>query len=121
MTADVDFQRQYPVTVNDHDAVARARDVVIDLLGSPEEPAGHRWVDMPTPVTGSEDFSRILQAVPGAMLFLGACPPGVDPATGPDNHSPDAVFDDRVLDDGVAILAALAADTLATSESGPSG
>ena len=121
LAVDVQFQRQYPVTINDAAAVARARQVVTQVLGTPEDPADDRWVVLPTPLTGSEDFSRILQAVPGAMLFLGACPPGIDPVTGPDNHSPLAVFDDDVMDDGVAVLAALAKDTLATTASGSSG
>ena len=36
---------------------------------------------MRNPVMGAEDFSYVLQRVPGAMAFLGAAPPGVDPAT----------------------------------------
>ena len=37
-----------------------------------------------------------------------ACPPGVDPATAPFNHSALAVFDDMVLADGAALLTELA-------------
>lgn len=125
LDADVQFARLYPVTVNDADAVAQARQVVSQVLGTTpgtsDDPADDRWVDLPTPFAGSEDFSRILQAVPGAMLFLGACPPGIDPVTGPDNHSPVAAFDDDVIDDGVAVLAALASDTLTTAAAGSSG
>ncbi len=35
----------------------------------------------PNPVTGAEDFSFVLEQVPGAFVFLGACPPDADPAT----------------------------------------
>ena len=35
---------------------------------------------MPTPVMGAEDWSYVLQEVPGAMAFLGTRPPGVGPA-----------------------------------------
>ena len=62
----------------------------------------------PYPLTGSEDFSYVLDQVPGAFIMLGACPPGADPATAPFNHSAEAVFDDAVLADGAALLAELA-------------
>ena len=32
------------------------------------------WFPMPWPVMGAEDFSYVLQRVPGAMVFLGVCP-----------------------------------------------
>jgi len=115
LTADVVFQRNYPVTVNDDDAIATARRVVADTLSGADDATGSRWLDLPTPVTGAEDFSRILQAVPGAMLFLGACVDGADPSTAPDNHSPLAHFDDAVMGDGVAVLTALALATLSGS------
>jgi hippurate hydrolase len=39
---------------------------------------------------------------------VGACPPDLDPATAPNNHSNLALFDDAVLPDAAAYLAALA-------------
>jgi hippurate hydrolase len=59
-------------------------------------------------MAGAEDFSYVLEQVPGAFVMLGACPPGADPATAPFNHSADAVFDDAVLADGAALYAELA-------------
>jgi len=50
----------------------------------------------------------VLEEVPGAFVMLGACPPGVDPATAPFNHSALAVFDDLVLADGAALFTELA-------------
>jgi amidohydrolase len=102
LSATAEFVDGYPVTVNDAAEVAFAEGVVADVLG------GGRYVRMPDPVTGSEDFSFVLDQVPGAFLMLGACPPGADPATAPFNHSPEAVFDDAVLADGTALLAELA-------------
>lgn len=58
-------------------------------------------------MTGSEDFSRVLERVPGAYVFLGATV-GDDPENAPTNHSPLARFDDSVLPDGAALLAELA-------------
>jgi hippurate hydrolase len=57
----------------------------------------------------------VLEQVPGAFLMLGACPPGADPATAPNNHAADAVFDDSVLADGAALYAELALQRLALS------
>jgi hypothetical protein len=51
--------------------------------------------------------------VPGAFLFLGATPPGADPATAPYNHAAQARFDDGVLPLQSALLAALVLDRLA--------
>jgi amidohydrolase len=103
---DARFLRQYPVTVNDAASVDVARDVVTRVLGA------SRWETMTEPITGSEDFSRVLQAAPGAMLFLGACLQGRDWRTAPDNHSPFAAFDDAVLPDGAAVYAELALRSL---------
>jgi hippurate hydrolase len=64
------------------------------------------------PITGSEDFSVVIAEVPGAMLFLGATTDDQDPMSAPGNHSPRAAFDDRVLGDGAALYAELAARSL---------
>ena len=103
---DAVFRRQYPVTVNDAGAVAVAEEVVGRAL------AGNRWLPMPDPITGSEDFSRVIAAVPGAMLFLGACLDGLAFEDAPDNHSALAAFDDAVLPDGAVLYAELATRTL---------
>lgn len=106
LEVDAVFRRQYPVTVNHAGAVEVAEQVVGSALGS------GRWLPMPDPITGSEDFSRVIEAVPGAMLFLGACVEGLQYEDAPDNHSPSAQFDDAVLDDGAALYEALAVRTL---------
>ena len=102
MSATAEFTDGYPVTVNDATEVTFAERVVADVFGD------GRYLRMPNPLTGSEDFSYVLDQVPGAFLMLGACPPDVDPATAPYNHSAEAVFDDAVLADGTALLAELA-------------
>jgi amidohydrolase len=97
---DVTYEPEYPATVNDAGAYDFVADTIRDVFGE------ERFTEMAEPITGSEDFSRVLERVPGAYLFLGACP--TDPATAPDNHSPRARFDDSVLGDGAALLAELA-------------
>lgn len=107
LTADVRYVRGYPVTVNDPAEVDRAARLVAELLGP------DAFVTAPRPVSGAEDFSYVLQEVPGAFLFLGATPPGEDVATAPYNHSASARFDDGVLPVAAALLAGLALDRLA--------
>lgn len=102
LKVEADVESLFPPTVNDEAEYERARDQVCELFGE------DRWIDLPTPISASEDFSLVLQRVPGAMIFLGAHLPGVDPRTAPANHSPHAAFDDAVLADGAALYAALA-------------
>ncbi|MFE2532068.1 M20 family metallopeptidase [Streptomyces sp. NPDC059371] len=102
----LDYTRQYPATVNSADQAAFALETALDLFGP------HRVFETPRPVSGSEDFSFVLDAVPGAFLAVGACPPERDPATAPVNHSPQAVYDDRVLPDQALLLATLAVRAL---------
>ncbi|MBO8192457.1 amidohydrolase [Streptomyces oryzae] len=115
LEAEVEFERLYPVTLNDPSAVAFAADVIDDMFGS------SRRETMTTPVAGAEDFSRILQAVPGGMFFLGASDTE-DWQNAPDNHSPHVVFDETVLPDGASFLSELALRSLTDAASlGQSG
>jgi hippurate hydrolase len=106
LDADVRFERHYPVTVNAGGAVTVAEEVVGTVLGQ------RRWEWMPNPTMLAEDFSRILERVPGAMLLLGASTGGEEWQTSADNHSPYATFSDEVLADGAALHAALAVRSL---------
>ena len=101
-TVDVDFQIDYPVTVNDPDEAAFALAVATDLVG-PDDAR-----ELAAPHMGSEDFSYVLNEIPGAFVFLGATPPEVDWETAAWNHSPLVVFDDAVLPRQAAFLAELA-------------
>ncbi|GEA85316.1 amidohydrolase [Cellulomonas gelida] len=107
LTADVDYQRGYPVTRNDPAELERTARLTRELLGD------DAWFEMPQPLAGGEDFSYVLQEVPGAFAFVSALTPGADPATAPYNHSPYARFDDSALATSASLLAALALDRLA--------
>lgn len=101
LRAEAAYEGEYPVTVNnatEHDFLA---DTVREVFGE------QRFHLMANPLTGSEDFSRVLNEIPGAYTFLGACRSD-DPDNAPNNHSPRAAFDDAVLADGAALLAELA-------------
>ncbi|MEV6209272.1 M20 family metallopeptidase [Kitasatospora sp. NPDC051914] len=102
MTVDTVLEPGYPVTVNDPAEAAFAAATARQLLGE------DRYVEMPRPIAGSEDFGVLAQLVPSAYLMLGTCPPGRDPFTAAYNHSAEAEFDDAVLPDAAALLAALA-------------
>jgi hippurate hydrolase len=106
--AEVDIEPGYPVTVNDDDAADRASGVGREVLGAA------RVATMPTPIMGAEDFSYVLQRVPGALAFLGGCPDGTDPATAPPNHSNRVRFDEQAMASGVAVYAGLALDALSS-------
>jgi amidohydrolase len=107
LEVDVEYRTEYPVTVNDSDEATFARTTAGELYGEARAELAEN------PITGAEDFSFVLEQVPGAFVFLGACPPGMDPETAPTNHSARAMFDDAVLPDGAAMLAELAVRRLA--------
>jgi hippurate hydrolase len=60
------------------------------------------------PDMGAEDFSYVLQRVPGAMAHLGGRPADVEEATAPQNHSNRVVFDEASMAVGAALHAAVA-------------
>ncbi|WP_129337412.1 M20 metallopeptidase family protein [Cellulomonas endophytica] len=107
LVAEVSYVRGYPVTVNDAAEVDRVARVAATVLGP------DAYVPASRPVSGAEDFSYVLEEVPGAFVFVGATPPGADPATAPYNHAPTARFDDGALPVSAALLAGLALDRLA--------
>ena len=102
VTADVVFENEYPVTVTDVDETAFGAEVVRETIGE------QYYTELPNPVAGSEDFSRVLAAVPGTFLGLGALMPGLEPHTAPNNHSPYADFDPSVLSRAATVYAELA-------------
>jgi amidohydrolase len=103
MTADVELTEGYPVTVNDDGAARFALDTAAQLLGEGSA------VELRSPVMGGEDWSYVLQEVPGAMAFLGTRPPGVAPQAVAPNHSNRMVLDESAMRAGIAMYSAVAA------------
>jgi len=101
-TVEVDLEVGYPVTINDPTFTAFVMDTARSLIGA------EKVAELPAPIMGAEDFSYVLQKVPGAMAFVGARPDGQDPATAPQNHSNLVVFDEPAMAVGVALYAAVA-------------
>jgi len=54
----------------------------------------------------------VLNKLPGAMIFLGGTPAGVNPATAAPNHSNRVMFDELAMKTGVSMYASLALRTL---------
>ncbi|MDH6134164.1 amidohydrolase [Kitasatospora sp. MAA4] len=108
LRAEVEYVPGYPVTVTDGPETDFLADTVREVFGE------ERFRTMANPMTGAEDFSRVLDAVPGSFVWLGAAPKGAaDLDNLPINHSPYAEFDDAVLPDGAALYAELATRRLA--------
>jgi hippurate hydrolase len=99
---DIAYMDEYPLTVNTAAEVDFGAEVVREVLGE------DRFEEMAFPISGSEDFSRVIDAVPGAFIGIGAVLPGLDHETAPTNHSPRADFDPAVLPDAAAVYAELA-------------
>jgi hippurate hydrolase len=100
--ADVAFDAGYPVTVNDDGFTAWVDGVAAGLLGQ------EVLTPLEAPIMGAEDWSYVLERVPGMMSFLGACPPDLVPGEAPGNHSNLVVFDEDAMPAGVALYAAVA-------------
>ena len=63
---------------------------------------------MPAPIMGAEDFSYVLEKVPGAMFFLGVAHEGDDWRSCCAIHSSRMMVDEAVLPRGAALLAGCA-------------
>jgi metal-dependent amidase/aminoacylase/carboxypeptidase family protein len=66
------------------------------------------WLTMDHPVMGAEDFSYVLEKVPGAMFWLGASAEGSNWRACCGLHSNRMVLDEKVMARGAALHAALA-------------
>ena len=105
-TATLAIKHGYPVSVNDPGIVSS----VVDMTGRVLGPEAAK--EMPAPIMGAEDWSYVMQQIPGAMAFLGACPPDLDPGTAPANHSNLVRFDEAAMAKGVALYCGFVLDRL---------
>jgi len=98
---EVEFTNATKVLINDQEAVDRVERIVTATLGE------GRYFTMDAPMAGGEDMASIIDELGGAFVFMGACKSDnfLEAAI---NHSNKAEFDDSVLPDGAAVLAALA-------------
>ncbi len=100
--ARVEFLPGYPVLVNTPAETEIAREVAVALVGE------DNVVRQTEPLTGSEDFAYMLEAVPGSYLFIG----NGDAANGGHGacmvHNSNYDFEDRNIPIGAAFWVQLA-------------
>ena len=106
-TAELEIIPGYPATLNDPAFTAFAAGVAAEVLGDAAV------LELGAPIMGAEDFSYVLQRVPGAMFFVGGRPPEEDPATAPQNHSNRVIHHEPAMVAGAAVYAAVALRHLA--------
>ncbi len=107
-SAELQLWEGYPVTANDEDFARFTLDVARGLLGE------RNATELPNAFMGAEDFSYVLDRLPGAMVFLGVRPDGVKrPAP---NHSNRMVLDEGAMAAGAAMHAAVALTWLERAE-----
>ena len=110
-TCEFEFERNYPPTINHPDEAAFARQVMTEIVG-----AEHVLDQEPT--MGAEDFSFMLQAKPGAYVFIAngdgdhrVMGHGAGPCT---LHNPSYDFNDALIPLGATYWVRLAERWLAT-------
>jgi hippurate hydrolase len=94
-SAELEYVRYYPATVNDAQCAAHALEAARALFGAA--------LLADSPAATSEDFAFMLEKARGAYVWLGQ---GRD-AANPQLHDPAYDFNDDVLPHGAALLAAL--------------
>jgi hippurate hydrolase len=105
-SADLVYTRGYPATINAEREARFAAKVGERVFGK-----NNVFTD-PEPTMGGEDFSYMLQARPGAYVFLGQ-------GGGPNNcylHNPGYDFNDEVIPLGAGYLAALVEESMPLSK-----
>ncbi|HEV2506288.1 MAG TPA: M20 aminoacylase family protein [Mesorhizobium sp.] len=99
-TIEVDYDANYPVTFNHPDETIFSGDIAAEVAGDAQV---QRTIQ---PVMGGEDFSYMLEARPGAFIFIG----NGDSAG---LHHPAYDFNDEVIPHGVSYWVKLAEKALA--------
>jgi amidohydrolase len=102
-TAELNFFRHAPATVNDADATMLAADAARTIVG------GDSVREMRAPTMGGEDFAFMLAAKQGAYLMLGAARGKDDPLL----HHARYDFNDEILPVGASWWATLVEQQLA--------
>ncbi len=102
--ADIEMQQLTPATINQPEAAAHVQTVARRLFPQAEINSAD-YITM-----GSEDFAFILEKVPGCFFFIGSSnhEKGLDAS----HHNPRFDFDESILPQAAALMAATVADFL---------
>lgn len=95
----IEYKRGYPVTLNDEAATQTAATVAADVVGASRVRLGY------PPMMAGEDFSYMLEAKPGAFIFMGN-------GNSAGLHSPEYDFNDEALPFGMSYWIRLIESTL---------
>lgn len=102
-TAEVTIEKGYPVTMNHPGPVELVKSVTEAVLGE------RKFLELPFPVMGAEDFSYLLEKVPGCMSLLGVCPDHIENSLeAPACHSNKMMLHEPAMANGMAVHAATA-------------
>jgi hippurate hydrolase len=96
---DLDWQVGYPATINDAEAVRAAKSTIERHFGA------DAFIDLHLPLMGSEDFSFLLEKVPGAYVLIGN-------GDSSGLHTTTYDFNDEILERGAMYFYHLAKDRL---------
>ena len=99
--AEVTLTPGYNVTVNDGRMVSLAAEAARTALGE------KAFIRMPSPIMGAEDFSYVLDRMPGCMVFLGVSPSANYHEAAP-IHSNRMMLEEQAMASGIALYAAVA-------------
>lgn len=99
--AEVDYERSVPVLINNAEETNFAQQVAAELLGEDNAPVIE-------PITASEDFSFMLQQVPGCFVFIGNGEDSPAASCSQSLHNPGYNFNDKNIPLGAAYWALLA-------------
>jgi hippurate hydrolase len=102
LSAEVNIEPGYPVTVNDHAFAQFVLDTGRQVLGD------SACLEQATPQLAGEDFSYVLEKIPGVMASLGTCPEGYGEGEAPNAHSNRYVLNEDALATGMAMYAGVA-------------
>ena len=94
VAARLDYQRNYPATVNHEAQTDKGAKIAREVAGE------DRVITNLPPEMGAEDFSYMLEARPGAFFFLGQ-------GAGPSVHHPKFDFNDEAAPYGASFFARL--------------
>lgn len=95
----LDWQVGYPATINDAEAVRAAKSTIAQHFGE------DALIDLDLPLMGSEDFSFLLEEVPGAYVLIGN-------GDSSGLHTTTYDFNDEILERGAMYFYHLAKDRL---------
>ncbi|WP_176461764.1 M20 metallopeptidase family protein [Anaeromicrobium sediminis] len=85
---ELDYKFTYPPLINDEKIVKIAKESIIDMFGK------EKYLDVPRPAPGGEDFAYFAKSVPSVFMFLGS---GEEGKENHPPHSPYFNFNEKVL------------------------